>query len=171
MTKTKKVTIGKTKSRTITEKDVKNTINRKEKLVRKPIPTAIKQEVIKKMKCANKPGKKLRYLEDFKCPLWKKDKNGFFRGKAFEIDHKKEYSLTQDNSLKNLQKLCKLCHKEKTKRYKADLNDGKELSKLSNDLAFRKKIGVKQVGGVSISELKYDIDSELTETINKIKKG
>lgn len=69
-------------------------------------------------KCANKPGSKLDKLENYECPLWKKDNDkGSFDESGYDIDHIIEHALTQDDSIANLQALCKSCHSVKTKRF------------------------------------------------------
>ena len=50
---------------------------------------------------------------DYKCPM-----NGKrFDQSGFDVDHIVEFSITQDNSLSNLQALCLLCHRVKTNRF------------------------------------------------------
>ena len=69
-------------------------------------------------KCANIPGLTLRRLENYECPLWarKKDK-GIFDESGYDIDHIVEHSKSRDDSIKNLQALCKNCHSVKTRRF------------------------------------------------------
>ena len=69
-------------------------------------------------KCNNKPGSKLVGLADYKCPLWKDEEHkGTFDISGYEVDHITEWSISKDDSLDNLQALCILCHKVKTKRF------------------------------------------------------
>ena len=69
-------------------------------------------------KCNNKPGSKLKGIRDYKCPLWKdEDNKGTFDISGYEIDHIKEWSISNDDSLDNLQALCISCHKVKTKNF------------------------------------------------------
>ena len=51
-------------------------------------------------------------------PLWEKQggNKGSFDESGYEIDHIIEYSLTGNDSIENLQALCSMCHKTKTKR-------------------------------------------------------
>ena len=72
-----------------------------------------------KFKCANKPGSKV--IKDYECPLWKHS-DGSFEESLYEIDHIKEFSLTKNDSLKNLQALCLNCHRIKTSRFMAEKN-------------------------------------------------
>jgi len=70
-------------------------------------------------KCANKPGLKLIGLDGYDCPLWcKPDENkGSFDISGYDVDHIIEHSLTEDDSIENLQALCLSCHKVKTKKF------------------------------------------------------
>ena len=70
-------------------------------------------------KCANKPNKCLRGLENFKCPVWQisGSNRGIFTGKGYEIDHIIEFCITHDDSEDNLQALCEKCHATKTRRF------------------------------------------------------
>jgi hypothetical protein len=57
----------------------------------------------------------LRGLNNYDCPLWAKKYNkGSFDKAGYAIDHIIEHSLTQDNSIENLQALCRSCHTVKT---------------------------------------------------------
>ena len=49
---------------------------------------------------------------------------GCFDESGYEIDHIVEHSITNDDSLNNLQALCKMCHSVKTKRFM--INDNSE---------------------------------------------
>jgi hypothetical protein len=92
----------------------------KEKISRK-VSTSVKSRIAGKQnfKCANKPGKKIVGLDNFECPLWKisGSSQGSFNESGYEIDHIKEHSVTHDDSEKNLQALCLMCHSTKTKRF------------------------------------------------------
>ena len=69
-------------------------------------------------KCNNKPGRKLKGLRKYSCPLWKDKKNpGSFDESGYEIDHIVEHCLSHDDSESNLQALCVSCHRVKTKRF------------------------------------------------------
>jgi len=76
-------------------------------------------------RCANEPGLKLKRLEDHLCHLWFTKSNfiGVFDEKGYEIDHINELSISGDNSLDNLQALCKSCHRVKTKSFMKELTD------------------------------------------------
>ena len=80
-------------------------------------------------RCANEPGKKLRGLTGYECPLWcRSGKNqGVFDESGYDIDHIKEYCISANDSVKNLQALCKTCHNVKTKRFA--MRDKKSKSK------------------------------------------
>ena len=87
-------------------------------------------------KCANKPGKFCKGLEDYKCPLWQKvnEDRGSFDQSGFELDHIKELAISGDNSLNNFQALCKSCHSVKTKKFLikkriSNINYGKKIYK------------------------------------------
>lgn len=70
-------------------------------------------------KCANSSKKNLYGLEGYKCPLWKIKgiKQGSFGESCYEIDHILEHNESHDDSEKNLQALCLICHRVKTSRY------------------------------------------------------
>jgi len=70
-------------------------------------------------KCANQPGSKIKGLTRYNCPLWEKngDNKGCFDESGYDIDHIVEHSITADDSIDNLQALCKSCHSVKTKRF------------------------------------------------------
>jgi len=69
-------------------------------------------------RCANKPNSKLDKLEDYDCPLWAcEEKKGSFDKSGYAIDHIKEFSVTKDNDISNLQALCVSCHTVKTKKF------------------------------------------------------
>ena len=65
-------------------------------------------------KCANSPGTDI--VQGYICPLWRGD-DGTFDEAGFEIDHIAEVSVSGDNSAKNLQALCTMCHRVKTRRF------------------------------------------------------
>lgn len=92
-------------------------------MFRKNLSEAMKKRIAgrQKHRCANKPGSKLRYLEDYECPQWKLD-DGVFDEAGCEIDHDLEVSMGGDNSEKNLQALCLMCHGVKTKNFLMDKN-------------------------------------------------
>ena len=84
------------------------------------ISEKIKKQIAGKQRyrCNNRPESTLRNLEGFSCPLWENsDDPGIFDESGYDIDHIVEFSLTMDNSNDNLQALCKVCHKEKTRRF------------------------------------------------------
>lgn len=89
--------------------------------IKRTVTLAQKKHVAGKQfnKCANKPKSKLYGLEDYDCPLWKRDDEhkGCFDQSGYEIDHIKEFSLTHDDNNENLQALCKSCHTVKTKKF------------------------------------------------------
>jgi hypothetical protein len=56
-------------------------------------------------------------IPDYQCPLWIGNNKGCFDESGYEIDHIVEYSMSKDDSIKNLQALCRSCHMVKTKRF------------------------------------------------------
>jgi hypothetical protein len=82
---------------------------------------SIKKKIAGKQrfKCANKPNSNILGLEDYPCVLWKLDDEhkGSFDESGYEIDHKKEFSVSGNDSEENLHALCINCHRVKTKRF------------------------------------------------------
>jgi 5-methylcytosine-specific restriction endonuclease McrA len=98
---------------------------------RKSITDATKRIIAGRQyyKCANKPKPSI-ILSQFQshqengeyvymCPLWERanENKGSFDQSGYEIDHKDEFSESQDNRMENLQALCKSCHTMKTKMF------------------------------------------------------
>jgi hypothetical protein len=67
-----------------------------------------------KNKCANNPDNPV--IKDYICPMWLLY-NGDFDISGYQIDHIEEFSITNDNSVNNLQPLCSCCHIVKTKLF------------------------------------------------------
>ncbi len=68
-------------------------------------------------KCANKPGYKIKGMNNYLCPLWaKQDINirGSFDQSGYDIDHIIEHCISHNDDESNLQALCKSCHSVKT---------------------------------------------------------
>lgn len=86
---------------------------------RKNISFAFKNRIAGKQrfKCNNMPGKKIRGLEDYDCPLWESTRQGSFDECGYEIDHIIEHSINENDSENNLQALCRFCHMVKTKKF------------------------------------------------------
>jgi len=80
--------------------------------MRKSIPQKVIDELLRKQnnRCANRP----EGVNSYKCPMWI-IRNGLFDESGYQIDHIHELTITQDNSLENLQALCPCCHSVKTK--------------------------------------------------------
>jgi 5-methylcytosine-specific restriction endonuclease McrA len=78
--------------------------------------------------CANGPDQKYPGLEAYPCPLWAKTgpTRGNFDESGFEVDHVKEYCLTQNDDVSNLRALCKMCHSVKTKRFLRGVGNNKK---------------------------------------------
>jgi 5-methylcytosine-specific restriction endonuclease McrA len=87
-------------------------IDKVKKTTRK-ISEKVKKEILKRQenKCANKDN-----INGYKCLLWKYE-GGNFDSAKYEFDHIEEYSLTQNNSVNNIQALCPNCHAVKTKMF------------------------------------------------------
>lgn len=70
-------------------------------------------------KCANKPGKNICGMTDYKCPLWQS--NRFYQGEfdelGYEIDYITKCDSIDDDNVNNLQALCKVCYTIKTERF------------------------------------------------------
>jgi HNH endonuclease len=90
-----------------------------------PVTEAMKKKVAAKnyYKCANMPGKNLRGLEDFLCPLWQigGENRGCF-GITYEIDHIVEKALGGSDDEQNLQAICSICHAYKTRCFLMNKN-------------------------------------------------
>lgn len=102
-------------------------------------------------KCANKPNSEIRNLEKYMCPLWKINgiNQGSFDESGYDIDHRIEFSICHDNSIDNLQALCKSCHSVKTRRFmNNNINKNKKNNYISNKSKQKYNINT-----VTISEL------------------
>jgi hypothetical protein len=86
-----------------------------------------------RFQCNNRPGSSLQGLEIYNCPLWSQDSDvrGNFNESGYEIDHVTEWSLTKDDNIKNLQALCSMCHKVKTKHFMMTKRNTKPVKKES----------------------------------------
>ena len=91
--------------------------------------------------CANKPGSNIESLDGYKCPLWQLSggAHGCFDESTYEIDHIDAHSLTQDDSIGNLQALCKMCHGVKTRKFMMQNKHTRE-SAHHNKCAYEDKI-------------------------------
>jgi hypothetical protein len=91
-------------------------MNKRKKIAQSTINSIL---VRQRFRCANSPGSGLDRLANFLCPLWRieSDDRGFFDDSFYDIDHIKEVSISGDNSLGNLQALCKSCHGVKTRSF------------------------------------------------------
>jgi hypothetical protein len=67
-------------------------------------------------KCANNPNFPALNLHNYKCLLWI-CYDGSFDDSGYDFDHIDEHSITQDNSISNIQALCPNCHRVKTKKF------------------------------------------------------
>jgi len=56
-------------------------------------------------------------ITEYNCPLYFNGRDGTFDEAGYEIDHIEEVSLENNNDLDNLQALCPMCHRVKTKRF------------------------------------------------------
>jgi len=113
-------------------------------------------------KCANSP--KSNIVPNYCCPLWQnKNRNGSFGEEGFHIDHIKEFCISHDDNITNLQALCVSCHSVKTKRfiipYMSNLQRKKSMKKVEE-----KKQEIK------VEEKEENI-FEIDEIIDKKKNG
>jgi len=108
--------------------------------IKRDIPSIVKKSVVGKQryKCANHSNINLKGLENYKCPLWIGD-DGSFNELGYEIDHIVEFSISHNNDINNLQALCKICHKEKTRRFLKKLSSDKKINEKSVDDSYNKK--------------------------------
>jgi len=72
-------------------------------------------------KCANNAHYPSINLSDYSCLLWRYQ-DGTFDQSGYEFDHIDEYSITNNNTLENIQALCPMCHSVKTKKFKNNRN-------------------------------------------------
>lgn len=56
-------------------------------------------------------------VADYKCPLYRQGGDGAFDEAGYEIDHIEEFSKNGNDEMSNLQALCPMCHRVKTKRF------------------------------------------------------
>lgn len=105
-------------------------------------------------KCANKPGSNLKRLDKYECPLWQiqGENKGSFDAAGYDIDHIKEFSISHDDSIDNLQALCKSCHSFKTKSFMMDkTNTRKKPKKKIDKMSIEDQL-------MEIDETEYDIN-------------
>ena len=74
-------------------------------------------ESVKKVIAATQGNKCMASVEGYSCPLFARGGDGSFDEALYEIDHIKEVSVSGDNSTDNLQALCPMCHRVKTRRF------------------------------------------------------
>lgn len=88
-----------------------------------------------KYKCANNPNSQIKIngLENYNCPLWINNGDGSFDESGYEIDHIIEHSIGGADDNDNLQALCLMCHKVKTKRFLQNRNRKNENENENNN--------------------------------------
>ncbi len=93
-------------------------------------------------KCNNRPELELIGIGNYECPLWKKqDENrGIFDESGYDIDHIIEWCITHDDSIANLQALCKSCHSVKTRNFMINNNNELKKTDIVNNLDILSKI-------------------------------
>lgn len=74
-------------------------------------------ESIKKMVAGRQNYKCAASVEQYDCPLYRRQGDGIFDESGYEIDHIEEFSINNNDSDENLQALCLMCHMVKTKRF------------------------------------------------------
>lgn len=82
------------------------------------VSETLKKKVVfnQKNKCANFPNSNLKYIDQYKCPLYIYN-NGLFDESGYEIDHIIEFCIGGSDDITNLQALCTSCHTVKTKNF------------------------------------------------------
>jgi len=101
------------------------------------ISKTIRKQIVRRQlgKCANTSNVNLRGLEGYECPLWlSSNHNGYFDDSGYDIDHIVEYSISQDNSMDNLQALCKCCHGYKTIKFASNRTNKKRKKKNNKEI-------------------------------------
>lgn len=97
-------------------------------------------------------------VDDYECPLYFNKRDGMFDEAGYEIDHINELSKSNNNDIDNLQALCPMCHRVKTKRFnqikkksvepktpsKPISNFNIELKLFNNKIVMGKKLNSKQ---------------------------
>lgn len=74
-------------------------------------------ESIKKTVAGKQSYKCAATVADYKCPLYRRGGDGAFDESGYEIDHIEEFSKNGNDDINNLQALCPMCHRVKTKRF------------------------------------------------------
>ncbi len=105
-------------------------------MIKRKISESKKKEIAGKQrfKCANKPNSKLKGMGDYKCHLWKLegDDKGSFDETGYDIDHIEEFSVSHNDNDENLQALCGLCHRIKTRNFMRTINKKKKYDNSDN---------------------------------------
>ena len=133
--KTTKITTEQITTKNITIESENIIYQNKHRRPRRQVPTSLKKTIVanQHFRCANKSGN-LPGLEGYQCHLWRIEgvNKGIFDESWFEIDHIVEHSLTADDSEKNLQALCSMCHKVKTGRFMSNRKKKKNFLSKNN---------------------------------------
>lgn len=111
--------------------------------MRRKVTPGTKSQVAtrQKFRCMNRPGSNIRGLQGYNCPLWRLYdddgiyNNGVFDESGYEIDHINEWSKTRNDNIDNLQALCCMCHRVKTKAFAMNHKSNKsDISNRSNKI-------------------------------------
>lgn len=120
-----------------------------------------------RFRCANKPGANLERIESYKCPLWilETEDKGLFDESGYDIDHIREFSLTGDNNITNLQALCKSCHAVKTRIF---LQSNERPMKRVKDLQRNKVCSITHHIMPAISHMNANIVGNIDEFVESL---
>lgn len=83
-------------------------------------------ESVKKDIAAKQSFKCKASVNDYQCPLFFNGRDGTFDEAGYEIDYIQEFSIEQNENETNLQALCPMCHRVKTKRFNRENKTKKE---------------------------------------------
>jgi hypothetical protein len=101
-------------------------------------------------------------VEGYQCPLYFNGRDGVFDEAGYEIDHIEEFAINNNETDENLQALCIMCHRVKTKRFNQKNKKEKLLTKKN---IYTKKIIL--FNGDKIQVKSYDLQEHTDVFIDK----
>ena len=103
-------------------------------------------------------------INDYDCPLYFNGRDGTFDEAGYEIDHIEEFSIEGNEELNNLQALCPMCHRVKTKRFNQQKKKDKPKTSSKYDIEIilfnNEKINVRKINLKQFKDKESFIDCD-----------